>query len=156
MARRSKRKRPSLAGNPTQGKNPNFKEAPPDGGTLSFYLGHFDAYPEWSVIPKGVTTDSKDKDHFADVCRSLRDLTGLGLKMLHGQGQVLHSVPISQLCPEAQKRVTSLKHDDVARLDRLRLSGRWRVWGILQPDGLFRVLWWDPYHRICPSPKKHT
>jgi len=32
----------------------------------------------------------------------------------------------------------------------LRLSGKERVWGILQENALL-LLWWDPGHEICPS-----
>jgi predicted DNA-binding transcriptional regulator AlpA len=37
----------------------------------------------------------------------------------------------------------------------LRLSSLERLWGLRSND-VFSVLWWDPNHQICPSPKKHT
>ena len=61
-----------------------------------------------------------------------------------------HSVLVSKLCPEAKKRLTEILQDDIDEVVSLRLSGRERVWGIRQA-GVFKVLWWDPKHEVCPS-----
>ncbi len=66
-----------------------------------------------------------------------------------------HSVPIASLTPEAQKCIRELKLDDVDELYRLRLSGKERIWGILE-GYVFKIIWWDPEHTVCPSFKKHT
>jgi len=60
-------------------------------------------------------------------------------------------------CPNSQviQRLTELKLDDIDELFSLRLSGKERIFGIL--DGhIFKILWWDPNHEVWPSPKKHT
>jgi len=57
--------------------------------------------------------------------------------------------------PEPQKRLTELHLDDIQELFSLRLSGKERLWGILDRS-TFNILWWDPYHEVWPSTKKHT
>jgi len=66
-----------------------------------------------------------------------------------------HSVPIGELCKRAQDRLVELNQDDIDELVSLRLSGVERVWGIRSKD-IFRILWWDPNHQVCPSSKKNT
>ena len=61
-----------------------------------------------------------------------------------------HAIPKKDLCKPARDRLIAIQEDDVDDLVRLRLSNLERVWGILDGD-VFRVLWWDPYHLICPS-----
>lgn len=66
-----------------------------------------------------------------------------------------HEVRVADLDKEAQKRLQTLKLDDVDQLVSLRLSGRERIWGIRIRSTL-RLLWWDPDHKVCPSLLKHT
>jgi hypothetical protein len=66
-----------------------------------------------------------------------------------------HSVAVHKLCKAARDRLTQLQQDDVDELVSLRLSGRERIWGILE-EGVLRLLWWDPDHNVCPAVKKHT
>ena len=67
-----------------------------------------------------------------------------------------HSINVEDLCPAARERLRNIRQDDVEDLVSLSLSGRERVWGILEGAGVLKVLWWDPDHRVCPSVKKHT
>jgi len=61
-----------------------------------------------------------------------------------------HPVPVKNLTAKAQARLQALKQDDVEKLWRFRFSNLQRIWGIR--DGrLFKVIWWDPEHKICPS-----
>ncbi len=66
-----------------------------------------------------------------------------------------HAVLVRQLSPAAQKRLKAIGQADVEELISLHLSGRERVWGI-RHGAVLNVLWWDPYHEVCPSLKKHT
>lgn len=66
-----------------------------------------------------------------------------------------HSVQVGDLIPEIQKRLTE-RQLLLESLISLRLSGKERLWGYLSHWGAMEVLWWDPEHEICPSPKKHT
>lgn len=66
-----------------------------------------------------------------------------------------HNIAITSLIPEARKRLEQLHLLDAGELFSLRLSGIERIWGI-RDKTTFKVLWWDPQHKICPSFKKNT
>lgn len=66
-----------------------------------------------------------------------------------------HSVDIEDLCTEARTRLREIKQDDVDQLVSLRLTGKQRIWGILD-QGIMALLWWDPEHDVCPSQLKNT
>jgi hypothetical protein len=66
-----------------------------------------------------------------------------------------HSVPISDLCTTAQKRLKEIHCDYFDELLSLHLAGLERVWGILD-QGVMTLLWWAPKHEVCPSLLKHT
>lgn len=66
-----------------------------------------------------------------------------------------HPVSVGIISKEAQERLAALNQDDIDELISLRLSGKERVWGIREHSAL-KVLWWDPEHQVCPSPKKGT
>ncbi len=70
-------------------------------------------------------------------------------------GRNNHEIRISDISRTAKRRLSDIKLDDIDQLVSLRLSGRERIWGIRNQRTL-RVLWWDPEHQVCPSPKKHT
>ncbi len=61
-----------------------------------------------------------------------------------------HSVDISNIIKEAQKRLIELHLDDIDQLFSLRLDGKSRIWGIRE-SGYLKILWFDPDHEICPS-----
>ncbi len=63
-----------------------------------------------------------------------------------------HLVPVSDLIPKAQKRLVEIDQDDTDELYSLRLTGEKRIWGI-QDRSIFKILWWDPSHEVCPSNK---
>lgn len=65
-----------------------------------------------------------------------------------------HSVPISQLHTDAQKRLEELKYDD-STLFSFKLQNKQRLWVIRVRDEAY-LLWWDPKHEICKSPKRNT
>ena len=66
-----------------------------------------------------------------------------------------HPVKIFRLITAAQQRLQQIQQDDVEELWRLEFTGLQRLWGIRDKD-IFKVLWWDPQHKICPSTLKHT
>jgi hypothetical protein len=66
-----------------------------------------------------------------------------------------HPIGVGDICKEARDRLSAMMLDDVDELFSLRLMGTQRIWGILEHNVL-TVLWWDPNHQICPSPKKYT
>ena len=66
-----------------------------------------------------------------------------------------HMISVSGIVKDARERLKELGHDDQEELVSLRLTGKQRLWAI-RLDGEAFLLWWDPDHEICPSPKKHT
>ena len=66
-----------------------------------------------------------------------------------------HRIETWKLCKDARDRLADLKLEDVEELVSLRLSGTERIWGVLEHNVL-SILWWDPFHDVYPSPKKHT
>lgn len=66
-----------------------------------------------------------------------------------------HMIRVAVLPKENQKRLRETGQHDIDRLVSLRMSGRERIYGILNKASL-RLLWWDPDHQVYPSRKKHT
>jgi hypothetical protein len=70
-------------------------------------------------------------------------------------GDTHHEIPKYKLNPEALKRLTEINQNDIDTLVSLHLSGTQIIWGIRKYN-IFRILWWDPGHKVCPSSKKNT
>lgn len=66
-----------------------------------------------------------------------------------------HSISVVQCSRAAQKRLAEIRLDDVDDLFSLTVQGEPRVIGILDRT-VFKILWWDPEHQVCPSSLKHT
>ena len=66
-----------------------------------------------------------------------------------------HPIPVSSIVKRAQDRLRNIHKDDVDELMSFRLTGINRVWCVRQLS-VMKVLWWDPNHKICPAPGKHT
>ena len=66
-----------------------------------------------------------------------------------------HLVSVDRICKDAYRRLEDTKQDDVGEVLSLRLAGIERVCGILEHN-VVKLLWWDPFHQICPSLKKYT
>ena len=92
-------------------------------------------------------------------CDALRNLVPLLKKRetakwseLEKQGS--HPVACDRLIVSARQRLAEIDIE-VEELYSLRIDGRSRFWGVRE-NNLFRVLWFDQNHEVCPSPKKHT
>ena len=66
-----------------------------------------------------------------------------------------HAIETENLSPEAKKRLINIKLDDIDTIFSLHIDGKKRLIGI-RDRNIFRVLWWDKEHKVCPSLKKHT
>lgn len=66
-----------------------------------------------------------------------------------------HEISVSDICPEAQKRLEEIYQNDIDSLVSLRLTGKKRLWGI-RDRNVCKLLWWDPKHTVYPSKKKHS
>jgi len=66
-----------------------------------------------------------------------------------------HSIEVSEIIPEAQRRLEEISQHDIDFLCSFALGNLPRIWGI-RDRRLFKVLWWDPKHEICPVDKPNT
>lgn len=71
------------------------------------------------------------------------------------EGRRHHAISISSLSLKAQRRLAEIGQDDIDEVFSFSFSGRERLVGIRDAN-VVRILWWDPNHQVCPSPKKHT
>ena len=69
-----------------------------------------------------------------------------------GNGTNNHFEYIANMSKDAQRRAKDI-HLDVDQLFSLRLTGKERLYGVLN-NGVFSVLWYDSEHEIYPSAKK--
>lgn len=97
--------------------------------------------------------DNIEASHLQDLLQNVFCSQKLTWQALRDHGS--HLIDVPQLISDAQKRLHEIAQDDVDQLYSLRLSGIKRVWGIKENNILW-MLWWDPFHSICPSAKKHT
>jgi len=88
-----------------------------------------------------------------DIRDKLSSFEGMTWTAIESAGS--HFISKSDICPDANRRLSHLRLDDVDELFSLRLTGKKRIWGI-RDNEVLKILWWDPDHTICPSPKKHT
>ena len=69
-----------------------------------------------------------------------------------GKGTKHHFIDKERLISVAQERLERMKLDDIEQVFSLRLSGKKRIFGILE-NNVFKILWFDMEHEICPSSK---
>ncbi len=77
--------------------------------------------------------------------------------MTYGEilGKTHHEIRRCDIIEKARARLRKIEQDDVDHLVSLHITGEKVIWGI-RDQNIFKVLWWDPNHEICPSAKKHT
>jgi hypothetical protein len=93
------------------------------------------------------------RDILLDVIQKLKNFESMTWPQIEAQGG--HNVAVGRIIKKAQKRLIDIKIDDIDSLFSLRFSGEKRLWGI-RINNVFKILWWDPNHEICPATKKHT
>lgn len=69
-----------------------------------------------------------------------------------------HPIPIQKLIPEAQKRFNELNLDEIFDEDiySLALTNKLRLFGFIDENGIFFLVWIDREHEIYKVYKKHT
>lgn len=103
------------------------------------------SYHKWGL--------SQTTQLFEDVICKLKELEGMTWNSImsasggrtHGTNS--HFENVAELIPEAQKRWIALHLEDYDRVFSLRLTGTYRLFGILE-DGVFRIVWFDQNHEI--------
>lgn len=131
---------------PKESKTPKAGVFPSDKSYPDFRAEQMDQEGQWGW-------NQFDPSQLQEVFQKIFESQKLTWQDLRNNGS--HPVDRTDLCPEAQKRLILLQKEDLDQLFSLRLTGRKRIWGIKEGN-IFWILWWDPYHQVCPSLKKHT
>ena len=103
---------------------------------------------KWNLENCDVTVDQ--------LYRKLKDFESQTWSQIdkHSNGKH-HFIEFYKLCKEAQERAVELKLDQYDSLYSLRLTGKLRLFGLLD-NGEYSIIWYDSDHEICPSTKSHT
>jgi hypothetical protein len=88
-----------------------------------------------------------------EILQKLRQFDGMNWSEIEGADH--HAIDVSRLSRAAQRRLEEIKQDDVSEVFSFHFSGKRRIIGI-RIQGVVRLLWWDPDHKVCPSKKKRT
>lgn len=148
MSKGGKIKAPRYAREPETEKKPKFSEdARVKGAPLSWRFSHHDREGpfRWGAV--------FENGDLHEVIERLASVEGLTEQDLARDGS--HAIELHKLCKDARDRLTHLQHDDLDTVFSLRVSGAKRVFCI-HHGNIMRVLWYDPEHKVCPAPKKHT
>lgn len=142
-------KKPRVENIPQSPKNPRYELLPrevKEQSELDFRTGQMDTEGPWSWHSfKGL--------HLPEFLEHLFHSQKMTFQNLRDHGS--HLVEIVDIIPGAQKRLMEIQRDDIDHLFSWRITGKKRVWCIKESNVLW-LLWWDPEHQVCPSPKKHT
>ena len=147
-----------------QSRRPNYlrqKNASITNDPTSFYglspqfsFLRYDAGASWCISKDGKPT----VDKVFQMLRGMQESTwGAILNASGGRahGTNSHKIRISLLSKDAIDRSEIIKIVE-SELYSLRLQGDVRLWGILEANGCFYVIWYDPEHKVFPLKKKHT
>ncbi len=71
------------------------------------------------------------------------------------QRQLANSIPIAEICREAQERLVEIEQNDTDEIWELRIptNDNWRAWGSVT-GAVFSLIWWDPEHTVCRHPPR--
>jgi hypothetical protein len=141
--------KPKLGAIPQPTKTPRVQQPPPGfrGGVLAW---------RFNAVDKGgpfAWSDLSDPVEFKALIEKLADFETMNEAALGGNG--CHFIDVTDLSKEAQDRLIAIELDDLDQLYSMRIKGKMRVHCVHRPQYM-RVLWYDPQHKVCPSPKKHT
>lgn len=146
-----KPKNPKYNVEPVSTKQPKIASSPPD-----FYSQR----PSWRVSKLEFANPfgwhELDKAQIEAILNKLKDFESMTWReILLDAKKQNHTVSINQLGSTARRRLQVIQLDDLDELTSLRLSGKQRIWGILN-QGTLNLLWWDPNHQVYPVQKKNT
>lgn len=96
-----------------------------------------------------------DADSLRQVLERLRAFETRTWREIWSQTHEHHFIECHRLCSEARKRLVDIHLDDYDRLFSIRVTGRVRVWGVIE-HSVFHILWWDPEHSVYPVGLRHT
>lgn len=126
-------------------KNPHSRDLPPSGISWRFSRADKGGPFAWTAL--------EDAGAYKALMERLHCFETMSEKEIGESGS--HSIPLTSLSKEAQRRLQEIQQDDVDALMSFRINGPTRVFCIREREAM-RVLWYDPEHLVCPAPKKHT
>jgi hypothetical protein len=112
--------------------------------------------PSWrfsSVDTDGPFAWPKGGAKEADIVSKLHNFDSMKWSDIEGDRH--HTIKKESLSKEAIKRLEAIGQDDVDEVFSFALGGRPRII-CLRNDGIARLLWFDPDHKVCPSKLKNT
>jgi hypothetical protein len=144
------RKIPKYQGHPSSAKTPRIEtQIDPQRMRVHWSFEYFDKPFRLD------TTRLEDEDPFIEIAHHMRSFEGRTWAQIESRADHDHAVSCDKMVRKAQNRLKEIKLDDNSELWRFRFSGKRRIWGIRQRN-LFKVIWSDPEHLICPSEMRHT
>ncbi|KAA3609357.1 MAG: hypothetical protein DWQ01_08475 [Planctomycetota bacterium] len=93
------------------------------------------------------------KDDWDKMRTKLAEFESLTIVEMRQQGS--HRNNPADFTARAKNRLHELRIADFDDIFSFRITGTKRFYAI-RVGNVFEILWWDPKHQICPSPKKHT
>jgi hypothetical protein len=97
-----------------------------------------------------------ERENFEPLLTRLRAWESMTWSQIAMEGKKRnHSIKVADCSAAAQRRLVEISLEDIDELFSMGVQGRPRVIGILDRN-VFKFLWWDPEHLVCPSELKHT
>lgn len=142
-------KQPKIGFKPHPTKTPRVQQPPPNfrGGVLAW---RFNAVDKGGPFAWAKLSDALQHKLLIE---KLAEFETMNEASLGSNG--CHFIPTTSLCKEAQARLVEIELDDLDELYSMRVNGKVRVHCVHRPQYM-RLLWYDPEHKVCPSPKKRT
>jgi hypothetical protein len=113
-----------------------------------FSFRKYDADTPWS-------NSLDNKPTVNNILKVLKSFEGLQWKDIfqasggRSHGTNSHFIKVNDLSIDAQKRAKAIDLNEL-ELFSLRLQGDVRFWGVIEPDGRYYVIWYDPNHKVYP------
>lgn len=142
------RKRPRFSQPPAGSKRPGIARSPDEvqkHEPLTWSLGIVDFGGEWGW-------DKLDPNEIEPLHAELIELEGKTLHELT-RSELIKDIPAQHMVRRAQARLSHRGLEEHGTLWELRLTGKRRVWGLVERS-VFRMLWWDPEETACHRPPK--
>jgi hypothetical protein len=119
------------------------------GDRLCWRFTHVDHDSRWGF-------DGMEPAVLCEVLRKLADCESMTVAELRNSWRLFKDYDLpGGLCKDALDRLTTMRRDDMTKIQRLEFTGLQRLYGFLEGN-IFHVVWWDPQHEVYPSKLKNT
>lgn len=91
-----------------------------------------------------------------EVLRKLADCESMTVAELRNSWRLFKEYDLpGGLTKDALNRLTTMRRDDMTKIQRLEFTGLQRLYGFLDGN-VFHVVWWDPNHQVYESKLRNT